>query len=659
MADGFLLDGQALIWRSHGETLRVEPWGANALRVRATMNAEFASAYSALLDPAQSQAEVAIRADGATIRNGRIQAAVSLEGQIQWTNTRTGQMVLAEAPVKPMHARPRQFKAVGGDLFRGEARFVAHDDERMYGLGQHRHGRLNQKGCVIDLEQRNCEVTIPLLISSRGYALLWNLPGVGRVELGATQTRWVAQACRQMDYWVTVGDSYAELLSAYADATGHAPPLPEFAAGFWQCKLRYQTQEELLGVAREYKRRGLPLDVIVIDYFHWPVMGDWCFDERDFPDPAAMVRELKEMGVELMVSVWPSVNPQSKNYWRLERRGLLLRTERGARALFRTGDAPDLNQAVYVEYYDPTNPEARQFIWEKMRENYGRYGIRVYWLDACEPEIAPADHENLRYHAGNGLEVGCLYPLAHQQAFYEGLKADGENQIITLCRSAWAGSQRYGAAVWSGDIDSTFESLANQVRAGLNIGLSGIPWWTTDIGGFLNGDPRTEYFRELIVRWFQFGVFCPLFRLHGYRQPATFETGAPNEIWSFGDKAYEIIKEILFLRERLKPYVMAQMRVAHETGRPVMRPLFFDFPKDAGTAAVEDQFMFGPDILVAPVLAQGQTQRAVYLPAGAKWTDPYSGQVYDGGQTITADAPLERVPVYLRDGAKWPIVKFD
>lgn len=656
MADEFSRDGNALIWKKYGETLRIEPWGSDALRVRATMNGAFQQAYSALLEPkGLAPSVVEIREKEAVIRQGRIEALVSNEGHIQFTDTATGKVVLDESPIKPMHARPRQFKAVGGDLFRSEVRFVAHDDERCYGLGQHRHGRLDQKGAVIDFEQRNCEVTIPLLVSSRGYALLWNLPGIGRVELGKTMTRWIGEACRQVDYWVAVGDSYADLMWAYADATGHVPMLPKFASGFWQCKLRYRTQEELLSVAREYKKRGLPLDVIVVDYFHWPMMGDWCFDEADFPDPGAMVRELREMGVELMASVWPSVNPQSKNYWRMKRQGYLLRTERGVPGLFLMGDAPDLNKVVYIEYYDPTNPEARKFMWEKIRENYVKHGIRVFWLDACEPEISPADYENLRYHIGNGLEVGCVYPIAHQQAFYEGLKSEGENEIITLCRSAWAGSQRYGAAVWSGDIDSTFESLANQVRAGLNIGMSGIPWWTTDIGGFLFADPESEYFRELIVRWFQFGVFCPLFRLHGYRQPVTPETGGPNEVWSFGERAYGVIKELLFLRERLKPYIMEQMKTAHEKGTPVMRPVFFDFPRDAGAAGIEDQFMFGPDVMVAPVLEQGAVRRSVYLPVGAAWTDAYTGQKFEGGVRIDVDAPLEKVPVFLRDGARLPI----
>jgi alpha-D-xyloside xylohydrolase len=312
---------------------------------------------------------------------------------------------------------------------------------------------------------------------------------------------------------------------------------------------------------------------------------------------------------------------------------------------------------VYLHIFDATHPEARMYIWEKVREGYYRHGVKSWWLDQTEPEIHPFDFDNLRYHLGHGLAVTNIYPLMYARAFYEGMRAEGEQEILLLCRAAWAGSQRYGAAVWTGDIDSTFEVLQAQVRAGLNMALSGIPWWTTDIGGFYGGDPDSAYFRELIVRWFQVGAFCPLFRLHGWREPAVrypVPVGGPNEVWSFGDQAYTIIKELLFMRERLKPYILAQMKLAHEKGIPPMRPLFFDF-QESGCFEVDDQFMFGPDLLVAPVLFEGLRRRQVYLPGGATWTDAWTGQAFDGSQWITADAPLERIPLYLRDGAQLPI----
>ncbi len=453
------------------------------------------------------------------MRNGDHTVRIDPAGRIRFLQTTSGEELLAEIPTEFSPRRwARYYRAARGDLIHLETRFRSYAGERLYGLGQHQHGRLNQKGCVIDLMQRNTEVSIPFLLSSRGYGLLWHNPAVGRVELGNTETRWVAEATQQLDYWITAGATPAAILEHYADATGHAPEFPTWAAGFWQSKLRYHTQEELLSVAREYKQRGLPLSMIVIDFFHWTLQGDWRFDPVAWPDPAAMVRELDEMGVKLMVSVWPTVNALSSNFSTMQERGLLVRTERGLPALLPFRDNRPEGE-VYLHYYDATNPEARQFIWEQVREHYYRYGIKHWWLDACEPEMHPSDEDNLRFYLGNGAAVATAYPLLHACGFAEQMRAEGEQSILNLCRSGWAGSQRYGVVIWSGDINSTFEAFQAQVRAGLNIGLSGIPWWTTDIGGFHGGDPDSPAFRELIIRWFQYGTFCPIFRLHGHRRP--------------------------------------------------------------------------------------------------------------------------------------------
>lgn len=551
------------------------------------------------------------------------------------------------------------FTSTGNGYYRIDQHFASYGGERLFGLGQHTHGLLDQKGTVVDLVQRNAEVTIPFLVSSRGYGLLWNSPAVGRVELAENGTRWSSDSARQIDYWVTAGEDPAAILANYADATGHAPMLPEWASGFWQCKLRYRTQDELMEVAREHRRRGLPLSVIVSDFFHWTHLGDWRFDPAEWPDPAAMVEELREMGTELMVSVWPSVSPLSENYADMMRRGLLVATEQGPPVHADWADK-GVDSKVQVSFYDPTNPAARSYLWDRIRENYHALGIRVWWLDACEPEIKPGHPSNLRYHAGPGTEVGNIYPAEHARGFYEGMRAEGETEIITLCRSAWAGSQRYGAALWSGDIPATFASLRTQVRAGLNVAMSGIPWWTTDIGGFHGGDQDSAEFRELLVRWFQYGVFCPLLRLHGFREPFANTlhpgmTGGPNEVWSYGEEVYALLSELLFLRERLRPYVMEQMRLAHENGLPPMRPLFVDFPGDERAWDVDDAFLFGPDILVAPVTEFGCRERDVYLPEGASWRDPWSGRTHPGGAVVRLPAPLDRVPVLLRDDADLPL----
>jgi alpha-D-xyloside xylohydrolase len=657
---GFRQEGNALIFELNHETVRIEAWGRDSLRVRATIEPAFRDEqYSALLEPARTRPTIEIADNAATIRNGALRAEISNTGKIRFVNVAGGAVLLEEDEhLLPFGWPPhRAYRALPGGAFRIEVRFAAHDDEHFYGLGQQQHGRLDHKGCVIELEHHNTQATIPWVISSRGYGLLWNNPSVGRVQLGYDRTMWVAEATHQMDYWITVGDTPAKLVANYVDATGHTPAFPEWASGFWQCKLRYATQDELLGVAREHKRRGLPISVIVADFFHWTVQGEWKFDPAKWPDPAGMVRELDQMGIKLMVSIWPTVNPLSENWEEMRRRGLLVRQEGGIPVQMQFVDNKP-EGPVFLQFVDTTHPEARRFLWERARDNYHRHGIHIFWLDEAEPDMWPMHPYNLRYHLGNGMEVTNLYPLFYAQGFCEGMRAEGQQEILNLCRCAWTGSQRFGAAIWSGDINSNWEALRAQVRAGLNMGLSGIPWWTADIGGFFGGDPSTPYFREMIVRWFQYGVFCPIFRLHGYREPTQWYPvmqGGPNEVWSFGDEAYTIIKELLFLRERLRPYIMDQMRLAQANGTPLMRPLFFEFPGDPDCRPVDDAFMFGPDLLVAPVLDEGARSRRVYLPVGTRWTDAWTGKKLDGGQWITADAPLERIPLYLRGGAHLPI----
>ena len=654
----FTQSGSALEWRGGHETVRIEPWGANSLRVRGTVwrgiQDDLPGALLGATDggPAGTGSQIEIVAEHARITHGDLTAEVSASGQIAYFGA-GGRELLSE--VTPHFTGPpmRRYRANGAGTHHFEMLFNAHDDERFYGLGQHQHGRLNQKGAVVELIQRNTEVSIPVLVSSRGYGLLWNHPGVGRVELGTTATRWVSEATRQWDYWLTAGAEPAQIMRQYGEVAGRAPLMPDWATGFWQCKLRYKTQDELLGIARQYKERGLPLSVIVIDYFHWTLQGEWKFDPSEWPDPAAMVKELDQLGIKLMVSIWPNVNPASENYPEMKDRGLLVDSEHGLdfQLAFWERDSP---VKVPMTFYDPTNPEARDYIWSKVKQNYYDYGIRTWWLDACEPELVPEAPENLRYHLGPGLETTNIYPMLHARGFYEHMQAEGETEILSLIRSAWAGSQRYGALVWSGDIESTFDDLRRQIPAGLNIGLSGIPWWTTDIGGFKNGNIGDPTFRELIVRWFQFGVFCPVFRLHGIRQPGTMigaqQTGADNEVWSFGDEQYEIISRLLFLRERLRPYVQDQMRATHETGVPPMRPLFVDHPDDPTSWEVEDQYLFGPDVLVAPVYTEGARERRVWLPPGTTWVNAWSRTEHEGGQWVEAPAPLDTIPVYLRQG---------
>lgn len=652
-------EGQRIIWETAGELVYIEPYGKDRIRFRSSKSLHIDEDLNWTLLPAPEEPEVQITVsdEKAVLVNGKITVSITGDGTVTYYLTQTGRVLLEEywidgrvhtAPLR----RAREYRVTSGNQFKMSLYFKEDPQEHFYGMGQDANDCFDLKGSTVELLQKNGKCTIPYLYSSKGYGFIWNNPAVGRAEFVKNHTLWHAQCARQMDYIVIAGDDPAEINRKFTDITGRAPMLPKWAAGFWQCKLRYETQEELLSVAREYKRRGLPISVIVIDYFHWTMQGEWKFDPLRWPDPKAMVEELKRMGIELMVSVWPTVDPRSENYSEMRNKNYMIRGEKGVDVVFMF-----FGPQTYV---DTTRPEARQYFWSKAKENYYKYGIRMFWLDEAEPEMRPYDYDNIRMYQGNGEEVSNLYCDGFAQAFYEGLKAEGE-EVCNLLRCAWLGTQRYGAVLWSGDIASTFDSLRKQLKAGLNVSLCGIPWWTTDIGGFINGDPEDEEFRELIVRWFEFGVFCPIFRLHGFRLPYPVRdilnpdgycgSGGPNEVWSFGDEAYEIITKYMFLRERLIPYIMKQMELATVDGTPVMRPLLYDFSQDQLVYEIGDEYLFGPDLLVAPVVEKGVAARQVYLPEGADWTDAYTGRKYDGGQWILAEAKLHMIPVYYRDGA--------
>jgi alpha-D-xyloside xylohydrolase len=662
----FEVDGDRLIWRGSGETLVVQPWGRNSLRVRAVMKGEVEDTDYALLPQTGNEVRIEVDGDTASITHGKIRAVLRHSGGLREVvghdvfrcsvafYDQHGRLLLQElGSGGSLNLRARDHRAhLGGD-FEITASFEADRNEKLYGMGQYQQHVLDLKGCTFELAHRNSQASVPFVLSSAGYGFLWHNPAIGRATFAANRTEWVAGSSRQLDYWITAGDSPAEITGAYADATGHAPMMPEHGLGFWQCKLRYWNQEQLLEVAREHKRRGLPLDVIVADFFHWPRMGDFRFEEEFWPDPRAMVEELRGLGVELMVSVWPQVSVESENYAELAKNNMLVRSERGI----------DVQMAFEGPsgFLDVTDPAARAFLWETCRRNYADLGIRTFWLDEAEPEYGVYDFDNYRYHLGPNARIGNLYPQLFSRAFHDGQRAAGQTESVNLVRCAWAGSQRYGALVWSGDIHSTFEDLRRQITAGIHMGVAGIPWFTTDIGGFHNGDVRDPAFHELLVRWFQFGTFCPVMRLHGDRLPyeevsaadgsRRLRSGGPNELWSYGEEVYEILARYVHVREALRPYTRSVMAQAHTDGQPVMRGLFHEFPADITCWDVDDQFMLGPDLLVAPVVTAGATSRDVYLPAGATWTDLRSGETVDGGCWISVDAPLAAVPVYSRDGA--------
>ena len=645
----------SLIHELNGEMMVIQPWGQDGLRVRVTRGNEILDTPWALTESVDSttdasQTTINISDTEAVIRNGMISAQLhdirTQRAHVQFfrhPDKQTGSektCILSEFDyvVEAHNPGTRFFKPSGDNLFHTEAHFAARDGERFYGMGLNATGRVNLKGCVLDLYQRHAKHIVPFLVSSEGYGFLWNNPSLGKVELGNNMTRWISYGCKQLDYYITTGNSYSKIMEHYADVTGHAPEFPYWASGFWQCKWRYKTQDELLSVAREFKRRGLPLSVIVIDYRHWERTGDWKLDPSRWPDPRAMVRELDEMGVRIMISPWTVVGQNSENFAFMKEHGLFTGSIGGTKDTVIGPSEPGEDPHNYQ--YDPTNPEAAKYLWSKWKANYFDLGIRTFWLDPCDDRHRIQDYDQTLFHIGSGKEVHCYFPVAHQKNIYEGLVSAGEQEVVTICRSSWAGSQRYGASPAAHDIESSFRHLKEYMKAGLNLAMSGIPWGAAEIGGFVTDDNESDHYHELMVRWYQYGVFTPIFRTHGHRPN--------NEAWTIGGHTYRHIRAAMILRERLRPYIMEQMKLASKKGIPPMRPLFFDFENDPITAEVEDQFLFGPDLLVAPITEYQARYREVYLPVGTEWADAWNGEKVEGGQTLRADAPIEYIPVYVR-----------
>ncbi|MCO7127902.1 family 31 glucosidase [Sporolactobacillus shoreicorticis] len=653
-----------LEFHNQNETVRITAWGDNSFRITATPAGPLDLSNDALLST-NSSANINVQEPGeATIQNGNIKAVVTSNrfntrwGIISFYN-QDGKLLLRETDRGgALNKRPRSYHTISGDDFKVTATFLGNSNEQIFGMGQYQDGTFNLKGSVLELAHRNSQASVPFYVSNLGYGFLWANPAIGKVFFGSNHSEWTADSSRQLDYWITAGDTPAQIEQQYSSVTGHVPMMPEYGLGYWQCKLRYYNQQQVLDVAREYHRRKIPVDVIVIDYYHWPRCGDYRFDPDYFPDPDAMVKELNDYGIKLMVSVWPQIDVRSENYEEMRDKGLLVRTDRGI-------DVQMLFHGNNV-FYDATNPEARKFVWNKIKQNYEKHGIELFWLDEAEPEYGQYDFDNYHYYAGAAVQKSNLYPREYVRGFYDGQKQE-DKVTVKLARCAWIGSQRYGTLVWSGDISSTFETLRRQLIAGLQMGIAGIPWWTTDIGGFSGGDITKPAFQELLIRWFQFATFCPVMRMHGARNPfqklfkkngeETEGTGAANEIWSYGEKNYKIMKKFIGIRELLRSYSRNTMKEAHVSGSPVMRPLFYGFPKDRNTWPVDDAYMYGDDILVAPIMQAGATQRTVYLPEGASWTNAHTGKEYQGGQRIMVNAPIETLPIFLKDGHCAELIK--
>jgi alpha-D-xyloside xylohydrolase len=513
--------------------------------------------------------------------------------------------------------------------------------EAFYGLGQHQAGVFNWRGESVDMVQDNTNISIPLLLSTNGYAIFWNNPSRSRFNNRFVHAFFISsEVAEQMDYYFLYGPDFDRIISLYRQLTGAVPLFGKWAYGYWQSKNRYDSQAEILSIAKRYRDEHIPLDNMVQDWFWWKVMGEPVWNQN-YPDPQGMLDELHRENVHLMVSVWPFFRPGSPVYDDMDKKGLFIDKTRVA------GFHP-----AAMALYDAFNPAARSYYWKLMNDALFKIGVDAWWLDTTEPETEGREESILLHNLvgiGSGARYINLFPLMTTAAVYQGQRAaSDEKRVFILSRSAFAGSQRNAAAVWSGDVNPNWESFRRQIPAGLNYSLAGNPYWTTDIGGFVVANPDDPAYRELYTRWFQFGAFCPIFRTHGTRSTNQ------NEIWSYGPEIAAILTRYDRLRYRLMPYIYSlAWKTTNENYTP-MRALVMDFRDDPRVWNIGDQFLFGPSLLVNPVTEPGASTRHLYLPKG-KWYNFWTGESLDGGRSIDTPAPLDEMPVFVPAGTILPL----
>jgi len=528
------------------------------------------------------------------------------------------------------------------DTYRAESFISIYGShEGLYGLGQHQAGVWNYRGESVDIAQDNSNIAVPLMLSSKGYGIFWNNTSRSRFNNRFANYLYItSEVADVIDYYFLYGPEFDNVVAEYRDLTGQAPLFGRWAYGFWQCKNRYKSQDEILGVAKKYRDLHIPVDNIVQDWFWWNRKGEFVFN-KNCPDPKAMIDQLHSENFHLMISIWPFFEPGSRNYDYMESKGWFVDK-------FKYAKPPYHTNAMAV--YDATNPEARKYYWDEVNKGLFSIGADAWWMDTTEPETEGQEENILLNHnlaAGSGNRYVNLYPLLDTQAVYQGQRsASDKKRVFILSRSAFAGSQRNAVTAWSGDINSDWFSFRRQIPAGLNFSLSGIPYWTTDIGGFVSGSPSDPAFRELFVRWFQYGTFNPILRVHGTRKPDE------NELWSYGPDAQNILVNFDRLRYRMLPYIYSLAWKTTSAGYTPMRPLVMDFRTDPRAQNIGDQFMFGPAFLVNPVTEPAATTRQLYLPE-AKWYDFWTGAEVTGSRMISAMAP--RLPLYVRAGSILPL----
>lgn len=523
--------------------------------------------------------------------------------------------------------------------------FAAPEGRAVYGLGQHQAGLLDYRGTIVRLQQANTDVGVPVLVSPAGFGLFWNNASVTEVAVDTPQAGnrifFRSQAGEGVDYFLFAGPDVDQVIGAYRQLTGAASLLPRWAWGLWQSKERYGSQAELLGVAAEYRRLGIPLDAVVQDWQYWPE-GRWGSHEMDptrYPDPKAMLDTLHRQHLHSIVSVWPRLDVGLENTKALDAIGGLY-----------PKTYPNVYPAGEGRWYDAFSPKARALYWKQISDRLGKVGFDGYWLDGSEAELGGhwGEMAEVNTAAGSGALLYNAYPLQHTTAVHDGMAADyPAKRPLLLTRSAWAGQQRNGAFTWSGDVSGRWDVFAKQIPAGVNFSMTGNPFWSADIGGFFGGSPKDPAYQELFTRWLQFAVFNPMFRIHG--------TGEGKEVYSFPESARGPLLDAVALRYRLLPFLYAQSWQVADRGASFLYPVGMVFPEDRAAQDLRDQYLFGRNLLVSPVIEQGATSRAVYLPKGTEWIDFWTGARHQGGAKLQVAAPIGQIPVQVAAGTILPL----
>jgi len=704
-------DSNGVTFRTAAGTMRIEACGDRVIHVVASPTSEIPS-------PKVPIVTQPCRANNLQVNVGKNVVKLSTGAITMSVSAMTGAVSFFSADGKTVLAEPKQ----GGKTFdvpslaemkawQVQQSFISPSDEALYGLGQHQEGIFNVRGVPIRLHQANTNISIPFLLSSKGYGILWNNPSLtdfnpadqtiaidpatgkgkfttgakgvygfllssdnrdhlvvevngkhvidlnnmwlptsasGSVELEANKeyevsakggpggvqlavrppqdtTTFRSEVGQAIDYYFFYGPELNGVIADYRQLTGEAPLFPKWAYGYLQCRERYHSQQEILDTAAEFRKRKIPVDALIQDWQYWGKYG-WSamkFDEQYYPRPKEMMDQLHAQDLHMLISIWSKFGEDTDVYKRMKAQGLLIPGE------------------VWTDFF---NPAAQTTFWSELNKGIFQDGMDGWWMDASEPEFDVL--KGKQTFLGSGESVRNAYPLYVTKAIYEGQRATTDRKrVVILTRSAFAGQQRNAASSWSGDITGDWITLQRQVPAGLSFSMSGIPYWTTDIGGFFR--PKDQYtsdaYHEVLIRWFEYGAFCPIFRVHGYVSNA--------ELWNYGPTVENILTQYDELRYRLMPYIYSAAWGVTNKGETLMRALPLEFSSDPGARAVSDQFMFGSSLLINPVTTEGATQRTVYLPAGSDWVDFWTGKRMKGGQSITADAPIEKMPIYVKSGS--------